>query len=396
MPQNRSLGPVHPDAVSSASDIVECERCGQTALTAACHSKSCAPPPAGTGGSVRRMGGLAVRRSPSSSSKTPRMSRKHLQALRRQQKVAQQVRQGKASRSDLHRANKDVERLAASAALSSEQSLDSYSGAMSCDTCGATSLTAACYNKGCAPPPVGKGGSSKGEASRTARVNALQSRQKVVSRIKAGTPSGRMPRGAASDLAKARRRVKGASGMKSNTERSRRAEEARVASRKPGGASVWARQGWQKTMGGDTSKGGGIDDIPRPKVNKTLQKAADSRKKTTQAAPKKKTTKAVSAKLQNRLNALKERQNIVQRIANEGATVADERSYGEASRRVSQQRGMNPKSSKTGETRWIRRDDAITRGNKINRPDTRRGARVLKAYDNEYRRRMKNNEPVID
>lgn len=73
-----------------------------------------------------------------------------------------------------------------------------------CDACGGRlSLTAACYNRGCAPPPVGRGGSSqKGPASRAARVRSLQSRGRAVQAVKSGAKN------ADRQLANARKRVK--------------------------------------------------------------------------------------------------------------------------------------------------------------------------------------------
>lgn len=65
-----------------------------------------------------------------------------------------------------------------------------------------SSLIAACYNKGCAPPPVGKGGSSQsGPASRSARVRSVQSRGRAVQAVKSGA------KGADRQLANARKRV---------------------------------------------------------------------------------------------------------------------------------------------------------------------------------------------
>jgi len=66
-----------------------------------------------------------------------------------------------------------------------------------------TALIAACYNRGCAPPPVGTGGSSQsGPASRLARVRSVQSRGRAVQAVKSGV------KGADRQLANARKRVK--------------------------------------------------------------------------------------------------------------------------------------------------------------------------------------------
>lgn len=64
-----------------------------------------------------------------------------------------------------------------------------------------SSLIAACYNKGCAPPPVGKGGSNKGEATRAARLRSVQARGAAVKAVKSRS------RGARAKLAAARKRV---------------------------------------------------------------------------------------------------------------------------------------------------------------------------------------------
>lgn len=164
----------------------------------------------------------------------------------------------------------------------------SYSGVMSCGTCGSKSLTAACFNKGCAPPPVGKGGSSKGPASRNARLGALKNRQKIVQETKARVErTGRMPRGAAKQLEKARRRVAGASGMKSNKARRDRSTEARM-------LGQGSRQTWQKVTGGDKRQGGGTADLPFDTVRRGLQERQDRINATKQSAAKRRSTETVN------------------------------------------------------------------------------------------------------
>lgn len=81
-------------------------------------------------------------------------------------------------------------------------------------------VIAACWNKGCAPPPVGKGGSNGGEASGAARIRALQSRGRAVQAVKAGES------GAQRQLNAARRKVDTTSKVWGNPKRATRAARA--------------------------------------------------------------------------------------------------------------------------------------------------------------------------
>lgn len=96
-----------------------------SALVAACHSKACAPPPAGKGGSTK--GGK--------------------RKVRAGGRVAQAL---KAARNPEPKTFADYDR-------GGRKAVYKKPGGFSLD-----SVVFACYDKSCAPPPVGKGGSSKG------------------------------------------------------------------------------------------------------------------------------------------------------------------------------------------------------------------------------------------
>lgn len=137
-----------------------------------------------------------------------------------------------------------------------------------CEDCGGRlSLTAACYNRGCAPPPVGKGGSSqKGPASRAARVRSLQSRGRAVQAVKSGAKN------ADRQLTNARKRVKATETSTNNDSGSEMIDAARKRSVFYRGPSV----AQEKAAAKKAASKGGRSAAARRRPS-TLRRQAESR-----------------------------------------------------------------------------------------------------------------------